>query len=72
MFVLDSATYVVLEQINQHLQSMQGEINQIKTNINLQVVSSFFVLSLIIYEKDEQIIEKIKSALRQEISTIGN
>lgn len=72
MFVLDSATYVVLEQINQHLQSMQGEINQIKTNINLQVVSSFFVLSLIINEKDEQIIEKIKSALRQEISTIGN
>lgn len=50
-----SATYLVLQQISSNLLVIQREIKNIKDNLRSQ---------------DEQIIEKVKTALRQEITTI--
>lgn len=53
---LNSATYMVLDQIDSHLTEMKEEIEMIKSNLSIQ---------------DTQIVEKVKNALRQELSTIA-
>ncbi len=53
---LNSATYMVLDQIESHLTEMKEEIEMIKSNLSIQ---------------DTQIVEKVKNALRQELSTIA-
>ena len=54
--IVDSATYLVLDQINSHVTDMKQEIEQIKKNIEIQ---------------DRQILEKVKNALRQELFTVA-
>jgi hypothetical protein len=53
----NSAVYTVFNQMNKQLLDLQEEIKTLRTNLQLQ---------------DEQIIEKVKAALRQEISLISD